>query len=242
MQSVVQIKNLEKKYGNFKLSVDRLVINEGEVFGLIGKNGAGKTTLLDLILNEIACDLGEILVFGRDNHKYNNEIKNNLGFMIDNASFSKDFKLREIDLVLRRIYKNWDSDYYFQLIKEFGLEPKANLGSLSKGMAIKAQLSVSLAHFPKLLILDEITSGLDPVSRLELLDLLNSYMAQNPNRTILFSTHIIDDLFRVATRVGCLNAGKFVFLENIEQHSEQSINLMLQNYTENFEVSRCEGC
>lgn len=238
MSSCVQITDLVKKYPSFCLSINQLAINEGEVFGLVGKNGAGKSTLIDILLNAKKRDAGQVTIFNKDNIEYDQQIKMDIGFLIDNADFSKDFKLNEVNNVLRHIYNNWDSAYFFQLLKSFGLDDKAQLGSLSKGMLLKSKLATSMAHNPKLLILDEVTSGLDPVSRLEILDILASYIANDPTRSIIFSTHITDDLRRLSARVGFLDSGSLVFVKDISAFSQKSLDETMFSYAEDIEVNK----
>lgn len=235
MNTCIEIVGLSKDYASFRLSIPLLSICEGEVFGLVGKNGAGKSTLIDLMLDVRKCSTGIIEIFGESNSNSNNHSKKDIGFLIDNADFSKDFSLKEVENVLKSIYASWDSEYYRFLLDSFDLEEKDLIGSLSKGMLVKSKLAVALAHKPRLLILDEVTSGIDPASRLGILSLLNEYMNSNPRHTIVFSTHITDDLIRLSAKIGFLDNGNLVFVKDSSEFSHESLDETMFKYSESSE-------
>ena len=168
----LEIKDLVKVYPNsFKLGSIDLEIESGTIVGLIGENGAGKTTLIKSILNILKIDNGNIKIFNKDYQKYEHDIKEDIGVVLDNMFFPEIMKIKDIDTVMKDIYKNWDSELFNKYLEEFSLPKNKIIKDLSKGMKKKVEIITALSHHPKLLILDEPTSGLDPVIRSEVLDL-----------------------------------------------------------------------
>lgn len=208
MNYVIEIKNLEKKYdSNFKLGKIDLAIPSGSIIGVIGENGAGKTTLIKAILNIINIDKGNIKIFGKDYKEYESIIKEDIGVVLDNMFFPEIMSAKDIDLVMKDIFKNWDTNIYYNYLKEFNIPLKQQLKTLSKGMRKKLEIAVALSHHPKLLILDEATSGLDPIVRGEVLDILLDFI-KDDEHTVILSTHITSDLEHVADHIIFIDKGK----------------------------------
>ncbi len=221
MKNAIKIKDLEKSYDKkFKLGKINLDIPSGIIVGLIGENGAGKTTLIKSILNIIKIDSGKISIFEKDYIKYENEIKENIGVVLDNMFFPELLTTNDINNVMKSIYKNWDSNLYFNYLKEFKLPEKKQIKTLSKGMRKKLEIATALAHHPKLLILDEPTSGLDPIVRNEVIDIFLNFI-KDDEHTILLSTHITSDLEHIADKIIFLNDGEIVFNNSREELLEE---------------------
>ena len=164
MKNVIEIKNLKKSYkDNFELGPINLNIPSGLIIGLIGENGAGKTTLLKSILNVVKINEGSIKIFDKDFKKEENIIKEEIGVVLDNTFFPELLSPNDINIIMKGIYKNFDSDLFFKYLKDFNLNSKTIIKEMSKGMRKKLEIITALSHHPKLLILDEPTSGLDPV-------------------------------------------------------------------------------
>lgn len=206
--NAIEIKGLVKKYDDkFQLGKLDLTIPKGVIVGLIGENGAGKTTLLKAILNIIHIDSGTIKINGEDNKK--EEKKENIGVVLDNMFFPEILTAKDIELAMRGIAKNWDTELYYNYLKEFSLPLDKPLKALSKGMRKKLEIATALSHHPDILILDEATSGLDPVIRNEILDIFLNFI-QDENHTIILSTHITTDLEHVADKIVFIDQGKIV--------------------------------
>lgn len=206
--NAIEIKGLVKKYDEkFQLGKLDLTIPKGVIVGLIGENGAGKTTLLKAILNIIQTDEGTIKINGRDNHE--EKTKENIGVVLDNMFFPELLTAKDIELAMRGIAKNWDTELYYNYLKEFSLPVDKPLKALSKGMRKKLEIATALSHHPDILILDEATSGLDPVIRNEILDIFLNFI-QDENHTIILSTHITSDLEHVADKIVFIDQGKIV--------------------------------
>ena len=208
MNKAIEIKNLVKRYDdNFQLGELNLDIPSGEIIGLIGENGAGKTTLIKSILDILRINKGEIKILGKDIKNNETLIKEDIGVVLDNTFFPEVLNAKDIDSVMKSIYKSWDSKLYYDYLKEFNIPVTSIIKKLSKGMRKKLEIATALAHHPKLLILDEPTSGLDPVVRNEVLDIFLKFIADDEH-TILFSTHITSDLEHIADEIIFIDKGK----------------------------------
>ncbi len=215
MRYCIEIHGLEKTYPGFCLSIDDLLIPAGSITGLVGENGAGKTTLIDLLLNLRRYDRGSIEMFGQDSVVAEQALKRDIGFVIDGAGFHPFFTPREIRSFMGYIYANWASDVFEQLLSDFAVPMDKRIADMSKGTIAKLDISACLAHQPKLLILDEVTSALDPVVRRDILDFLKAYV-QDTGSSILFSTHITEDLVNIADQVVFIQKGALVLNEPMD--------------------------
>ena len=172
MKNAIEIRNLVKSYSDkFTLGEINLDIPSGIIIGLIGENGAGKTTLIKSILNIIRSDKGNIKIFEKDIKINESEIKENIGVVLDNMFFPELLMPKDINSIMKDVYKNWDEQLFNKYLSEFKLKNNQSIKSMSKGMRKKLEIATALSHHPKLLILDEPTSGLDPVVRNEVLDI-----------------------------------------------------------------------
>ena len=214
MTNIIEIKNLVKKYDNrFTLGSIDLEIPNGVIVGLIGENGAGKTTLIKSILNILKIDEGNIKIFNKDFNKEENNIKEDIGVVLDNMFFPEILTPKDINIVMKDIYKKWDEELFKKYLNDFGLNMNKQIKTMSKGMRKKLEIATSLSHHPKILILDEPTSGLDPVVRNEVLDIFLDFI-QDEEHTILLSTHITSDLEHIADKIIFINKGKILLDKN----------------------------
>jgi ABC-2 type transport system ATP-binding protein len=216
MNNIIEIHNLSKKYPQFFLDNINLDIPYGKIIGLIGENGAGKTTLLDLILNQRKPNNGYVKIFGLDNVKDEKKIKKDIGFVVDECCFHACFNSNNIKTIMKSIYTEWDNAYFDSMLDRLGLNRTQKIKNMSKGMKSKLMLAIALSHNPHLLILDEITSGLDPVIRDDVLSILKEFINDN-QRSVFFSTHITSDLDKIADYVAFIHKGSLVFMEPKEQ-------------------------
>ncbi len=209
--NAIEIKNLEKHYQGFSLSDINLALPSGCIMGLVGENGAGKSTLIRLIMNATSMDAGEISVLGTDNQSRNFcDLKNDIGVVLDEAYFPEVLCARNINKVMKAAYKNWDEKLYFNYLERFQLPVKKQFKEYSRGMKMKLSIAVALSHAPKLLILDEATSGLDPIVRDEILDMLNDF-TRDENHSILMSSHILSDLEKICDYIAFIHKGGLLF-------------------------------
>ncbi|WP_034594138.1 ABC transporter ATP-binding protein [Hamadaea tsunoensis] len=180
----------------------------GYVMGLIGANGAGKTTTIRCLLGMRGIDSGEIELLGR-RVPGSVSLRQDVGVVLDHTYFVGEWRLAEVERTLRPFYDRWDGARYRQLLDEFGLDPKARVKNLSRGMAMKLMIAVALSHRARLLVFDEPTSGLDPVARAELVGIIGDFLLDE-GHSVLFSTHITADLDRIGDFVTLIHDGRVV--------------------------------
>ncbi|MBE5884490.1 MAG: ABC transporter ATP-binding protein, partial [Lachnospiraceae bacterium] len=195
-------------------------VPKGSVCGFIGQNGAGKTTTINLILDIIKRDAGKIFVFGEDIDKDSASLREDIGVVFDEMGFHEFMTGKDINIMMKHIYKNWDEELFFEYLKRFSLPSKKKCGSFSRGMRMKLQIAVALSHHAKLLVMDEPTSGLDPIVRNEMLDIFREYVMEEEH-TILLSSHITGDLEKLADEVVFIDGGKIVLAGNKDELLEK---------------------
>lgn len=209
MDHVLELKNVVKDYGDFKLNNVSFSVPQGRICGFIGQNGAGKTTTIRLILNSIRRDAGDIRVFGKDAVTEGASIKEDIGVVFDEMGFHDFMTPDDINRMLKNIYKNWDEEAFFGYLKRFSLPRKKKCGAFSRGMQMKLQIAAAMSHNAKLLLMDEPTSGLDPIVRNEILQIFQEYV-MDETHTILLSSHITGDIERIADMVTFIDHGKII--------------------------------
>ena len=202
----IEIKKLKKNYQNFALKDVNFSIPEGYVTGFIGRNGMGKTTTIKSILSLIQYQ-GEILsIHGDDKTKLNNQ---KIGVIMDDSFLANDWNMELVNQAMKVGYDEWNENAYWKFLEKFNIDKKLKVKELSRGMKIKLMLSIALSHNAELLILDEPTSGLDPSMREEFVEVISDYM-QDDNHTVLFSTHITQDLETIADYIVFIDNGEIV--------------------------------
>jgi ABC-2 type transport system ATP-binding protein len=210
VEAILQVQGLGKSYADFALRDVSFTLPRGYVMGLIGPNGAGKTTTLSLVLGLIHRDAGEIRIFGADPARNGAAIRARIGFVHDEPRFYRHLSLAANAALVAGFYRNWDQQTLRRLAADFGLPLGKNYGKLSRGNRTRFALALALSHRAELIVLDEPTTGLDPVFRRELLDEMAGILQQE-HASILFSTHITADLDRLADYVTLLQRGRVVF-------------------------------
>ena len=219
MENLLEVKNLCKKYNQFELKNVNLTLPKGMIMGLIGENGAGKTTTIKSILN-LTNSTGEINIFGLNVKKYDKKIKQDIGVVLNENFFSEYLNPKDINKIMKNIYKKWDEKLYFKYLEDFKLPQNKISKEFSSGMKMKLKIAVALAHHPKLLILDEPTSGLDPVARSEILGIFQDFI-QNGENSILVSSHITSDLEHIADYITFINDGEIVLSKTRDELLEE---------------------
>ena len=208
-ENAIEIKNLTKRYDGFTLDNISFSVPKGSIMGFIGQNGAGKSTTINTILNIIKADSGEIRVFGKDTRSADVQIKQDIAAVFDELPFHEQLNAKALDKILRRVFKRWNSEVFFGYLERFQLPVKKKFGQFSKGMKMKLQIAAALSHDAKLLIMDEATTGLDPVVRNEILDIFLEFL-QNEEHSILMSSHITSDLEKIADSVTFIDKGRLL--------------------------------
>jgi len=221
MINAIEIKNLNKNYQDFQLKDVSFKVPKGSIVGFIGENGAGKTTTIKAILNLVKRDGGTIEMLGMDTLKDEKKIKASVGVVMDGCNFHDNLKTGDISKMLGSIYKNWNQKLYQQYLKKFKLPENKIIKEFSRGMKMKLQIAVALSHEPELLILDEATSGLDPIVREEILDVFMEFI-QDEEHSILISSHITSDLDKIADYIVFIHQGEIL----LDQEKENLLSKM----------------
>ena len=212
MQSVIEMRDVSKRYGDFALESLNLSIAPGTITGLVGANGAGKSTTIKLLLNLIRRDAGDIRILGMDAVADETAIKRQVGVVFDEPCFHEILSAQQIGRYMRHVYPTWDDGAYTRYLKQFALPDTKPVKEFSRGMKMKLSIAAALCHHPKLLILDEPTSGLDPLVRDEILDLFLDFL-QDETHSILLSSHITSDLDKIADTIALIDHGRLLFHE-----------------------------
>ncbi|MBT9778319.1 ATP-binding cassette domain-containing protein [Clostridium sp. MCC353] len=220
MENAIEIKGLCKNYDGFSLKDVSFCLPKGSIMGLVGENGAGKSTVIKSILGLVYPDSGEIEVLGQKGSP-DRAAKEQIGVVLDNYGFYDGLKIKDVARVMKELYTQWDDKQFQEYKKQFHLPENKKLKEFSKGMKQKLSLALALSHNASLLILDEATSGLDPIVRDEILDILLEFI-QDETHSVLISSHIISDLEKVADYITFIHEGTIVFSENKDE--------LLENY------------
>ncbi|MCI9151952.1 MAG: ABC transporter ATP-binding protein [Lachnospiraceae bacterium] len=210
MNAALTITGLTKKYNHFTLDHISFSIPSGSIVGLIGENGAGKTTTVNAMLGLIKRDSGKITILGQDLDKLDRATKGKVGVVFDRFSFSEELTPIRLSKIVGEIYSIWDQSYFMNLLSRLNIPAEKKIKAFSKGMKAKLSMAVAFAHRPQLLILDEVTSGLDPIVRDDILDMLLEFV-QDEEHSILISSHITSDLEKVADYIVFIHAGRIIF-------------------------------
>lgn len=216
MDAIVNVENISKDYGNFQLQNISFQVPKGSIMGFVGENGAGKTTTLKLILNLIKKDSGNITLFGMNNISNETRIKEDIAVVFEESYFHNELNAKDIAKLLRSVFKNWDDQLFNNYLTQFNLPNDKMIKDFSKGMKMKLLIATALSHQPKILILDEATSGLDPVVRNEILDVFLDFI-QDEEHSIILSSHITTDLEKIADYITFIHDGKIIFSKSKDE-------------------------
>lgn len=218
---MVQLENVRKDYETFRFDVT-LKILEGRITGLVGKNGAGKSTAIKLILGLTKRDGGTIRILDRDVEDMTPKEKQDLGVALAEAGFSSQLMITDILKILEKMYDSFERDFFVEKCRELQLPMKKRIGEFSTGMRAMLKTLIAITHQAKLLILDELTAGLDVDARNRVQDMLRSYMAEDSSRSILITSHIASDLERLCDDIYLIHEGKILLHEDVDN--------LLENY------------
>ena len=207
-EPVIAVSSLTRRFGaHTALDAVTLTVPRGAVYGLVGANGAGKTTLIRHILGLLRAESGSVRVFGHDPVAEPVAVLSRVGYLSEENDLPSWMRVDELIRYSRAFHPNWDDLYASELRRAFGLDPAGKIGSLSKGQKARAGLLVALAYRPELLVLDEPSSGLDPIVRRDILGAVIRTIADE-GRTVLFSSHLLDEVEQVADHVTMIREGK----------------------------------
>ena len=220
MENAIEIKNLSKSYEDFCLNNIILNIPKGSIVGLIGENGAGKSTLISSLLGIIKSSYEELKIFGMDFKTDEIQIKKDIAVIFDTTHYDNEFTPKFIGQILSKVYSNWDQATYLKYIHQFNLPMKKKIKKFSRGMKMKLEFAIAFSHDAKLLILDEATSGLDPIIRDEILSIIREY-TEDENHTVLMSSHITSDLDKISDYIAYIHEGELLFMKPYDELREE---------------------
>jgi ABC-2 type transport system ATP-binding protein len=220
-ETVVQVAGLSRHFKR-KRALDGvdLTVRKGLVFGLVGENGAGKTTLIKHLLGLYKAKAGTVEVFGRDPVRDPEGVLSRIGYLSEDRDMPKWMRIWQLIRYAKAFYPDWDDHYAEELRAMFELDPQARIKDLSRGQLAKAGLLTALAHRPDLLLLDEPSSGLDPIVRRDILSAIIRTVADE-GRTVIFSSHLLDEVERVADHVAMIHSGRKVLDAPLDELKEQ---------------------
>lgn len=210
MQNTLVVEKVSKQYNRFALDDVSFEVPSGKIVGLIGETGAGKSTTIKAILGLIAKDSGTVTIFGKRNSDIDNSIRNQISVVFDGSSFPEGLSPKHLNHIFKNIYAGWDEAIYYDFLKKLNLPENKKIKLFSKGMKMKLSIAVSLSHKSRFLILDEATTGLDPIVRDDILDLFLEFV-KNGENSILVSSHITSDLEKIADYIVFIHGGKVLF-------------------------------
>ena len=219
MDYAIEIDHLTKHYPDFTLNDITLHIPSGSIVGVIGENGAGKSTLIRSMLGIIHCDAQHLQYFGQNFRENEKEIKEQIAVIFDHTHFNQKFTPKFIGSLMSRTYRNWNMETYQNYLSHFHIPPTKRLEKFSRGMKMKLEFAIAFSHDARLLILDEATSGLDPIVRDDVLSMIRTF-TEEEDHTVLISSHITSDLDKIADYIAYIHEGRLVFMKSCEEIQE----------------------
>jgi len=216
--TAIHMQNVTKRFKGFAIEDLTITVPEGYITGFIGPNGSGKSTVIRMMMGLVHPDEGEITIFGKPHN--DPLLKQQIGFVYDQLYLYDDFTLKQAKNIVASLYHNWDENLYQKYLETFRLPERKKIKTFSQGMKMKASLLFALSHRPQLIIMDEPTSGLDPIFRRQLLDHLQELMVDE-KQTIFFSTHITQDLDKIADHIIFIYNGRLQLQKTLEDIKEQ---------------------
>lgn len=211
MENILELQQVSKSFAKSDFTLDNVSFSlpYGAILGFVGENGAGKTTTIGCILNTITKDSGSVKLFGREMLDADTDIREKIGVVYDGDNFPGYWNAEQLSKVMQGFYTNWDEGLFYEYLGRFQLPVKQRIKQYSRGMTMKLAIAAALSHHPQLLILDEATSGLDPIMRDEMLDVFLDFV-QEEDHSILLSSHITSDLEKIADYITFIHNGKLI--------------------------------
>ena len=213
MENAINIKGVTKTYDAFQLEQVDIKLPSGYIMGVIGENGAGKTTVIKAMLGLVHLDAGQIELLGKPFAVQDRELKEHIGVVMDSCNFPEDMRVKDIDKVMASCYRTWNRADFHEYALKFRLPEDKKIKDYSSGMKMKLSIAVALSHDSRLLILDEATTGLDPIVRDEVLEIFRDFV-QDDRNSVFISSHILSDLEKICDYITFLHEGKVIFSES----------------------------
>lgn len=211
MENALTVDHLNKNFDHFSLNDITFSLPEGMVLGIIGENGSGKSTLIRCILGQDVPSSGTIRMYGI-NPAEDIQVHDKIGTAFDQCCFPEEFTIGQISKVLKKLMPGWNTELFEKTLSGTNIRMNSKIRTLSKGMKARVSLAAAISHDASLIILDEATSGLDPVVREEMINLLMKYLQEDQRRSMLMTSHITSDIEKAADLILMIQDGKIVFL------------------------------
>ena len=218
--NAIETKNLTKRYRGFTLDNVNLTLPRGAVMGLIGENGAGKSTAIKCMLDIVHRDGGEVKLLGHNTDHDLHITKQDIGVVMDDVGIPECLTARQVGNIMRRAYDNWDADAFESYLKKLEIPEKKRFSDFSRGMKMKLGVAVAMSHHAKLLILDEATSGLDPLVRDEVVGMFGDF-TRDEECSVLISSHIVSDLEKICDYIAFLHHGRLILCDEKDRLLER---------------------
>lgn len=210
---VISLRDIRKSYGNyFELGPVNLGVEPGHVVAVVGTNGGGKSTLFRMLMNLVQPDCGEVRLFGGAYPRDEVEIKQRIGYVPERAIGHDEMSAKSLGEFVSYWYPSWDQNLYKDLLGRYEVDPHKRFGELSRGAQRRLSFALALASGPELLLLDEPTAGVDPIARREMLEEISHFMDGGGDRTVVFATHVMEEVRNIADYIGILVDGEFLGL------------------------------
>ncbi len=211
MKNILELQQVSKTFPKSGFALDNVSFSlpYGAILGFVGENGAGKTTTIGCILNTITKDKGTVKLFGREMTDADADMREKIGVVYDGNNFPAYWTPKQLSQIMEGIYTQWDNSLFREYLETFNLQADQKIKHYSRGMTMKLAIAAALSHHPQLLILDEATSGLDPIVRDEMLDVFLDFV-QDEDHSILLSSHITSDLEKIADYITFIHNGKIL--------------------------------
>ena len=211
--NAIELNHIQKSFGSFAIEDLNLTVPSGTICGLVGENGAGKSTTIRLLMNALRPDSGTAKVLGVDASSPEfRAVKEDVGVVLDEAYYPETLTALQVGKVMSGTYRRWNQKRYDEFLSRFDLPGKKPFKDFSRGMKMKLAIAVAMSHQPRLLILDEATSGLDPIVRDEVLEIFNEFTREE-DHSILISSHILSDLEKLCDYIAFLHRGRLLFCD-----------------------------
>jgi ABC-2 type transport system ATP-binding protein len=241
VSQIIEVTNLTRRYGS-KIALDNVSLSlpKGQVLGLIGENGAGKTTLIKHLLGLLKAQQGSVRMFGLDPVADPATVLENIGYLAEEDFLPGWMRVYELQRYYQGCYRNWDQRYAEELCQKLSIDRKAAIKQLSKGQRARVGLMAALSYRPELLLLDEPSSGLDPIVRRDILGSIIRAVADD-QRTVLFSSHLLSEIEQVADQVAMIKDGKILFRDTLDEVKASHVHVTLRFQTERETPLQLEG-